>query len=93
MYEVVLHRKVAKEIEGLDRSTAARIILRLRELENNPRHGAKHLKGEYYCYWRLRVGDYRILNSINEQARRVEVVYIWARGRAYKHRGRKRGER
>jgi len=75
-YRVVIHRKVAREIERLNEYVAARIILRLRDLEVDPRHGAKHLKGEYYCYWRQRVGDYRIVYSINDSASTVEVVYM-----------------
>ncbi len=93
VYEVVLHKKVEKEIEDLDKRVAARIILRLRDMEKDPRRGAKHLTGEYYCYWRQRVGKYRIVYSINEESRRVEVVYIWTRGEAYKRKGKKRGAR
>lgn len=91
MYKVVIHKKVSKEIEDLPPHISSRIVLRLRELENDPRTGAKHLRGEYHCFWRLRIGEYRLVYHINEDMRRVEVIYIWTRKQAYKKRRRKRG--
>ncbi len=91
MYRVVIHKKVSKEIEDLPLHVSSRIILRLRELEVDPRRGSKHLKGEYHCFWRLRVGYYRLIYRVNDKENRVEIIYIWRRGQAYKKKGRKRG--
>ena len=53
------------------------------ELGASPRRGDKHLKGEYYCFWRRRVGDYRIIHRVSDADKIVVVVEICYRSQCY----------
>ena len=53
------------------------------ESKTEPRKGDKHLKGEYYCFWRRRVGDYRIIYRVSDKERLVIVVEICYRSNCY----------
>jgi mRNA interferase RelE/StbE len=67
---------VRKDLRALDDKTRRRILRALIALEANPRPpGAKKLRGESEL-WRVRVGDYRILYSIEEARLVVLVVKI-----------------
>jgi mRNA interferase RelE/StbE len=61
----------------------ARIVARLEDLRSAPRPpGCKKLKGGDN-EWRIRVGDYRIVYVIDDEARTVEVTRIAHRREAY----------
>ena len=76
MYKLGLSNKVIKELEKLDDTLYLRISNKIHSLENNPRPtGSIKLSGiEGY---RIRIGDYRILYTINERTKEV-VVYSFA---------------
>ena len=80
----------ARSVKTCARSTTRtrrRILRAIIALEVNPRPpGAKKLRGESEL-WRVRVGDYRILYSIEEARLVVLVVKIGHRREVY------RGER
>lgn len=60
-YTVRLDRGPQKCLDGLHGDAYTRIVFALRALVDNPRpHGVKKLKGRR-DYWRIRVGDYRII--------------------------------
>jgi mRNA interferase RelE/StbE len=55
-YRVILPKSVQKQLDRLPDDVAARIMVRLRALESNPRpNDVKKLKGR--PAWRVRVGD------------------------------------
>jgi len=60
-----------------------RVRIVLHELAEEPRRGDRHLKGEYYCFWRRRVGDYRMIYKVFEEEKRVVVVEICLRSQCY----------
>jgi len=61
----------------------ARIVPRLEHLGAVPRPpGCKKLRGGDK-EWRIRVGDYRIVYTIDDRARTVEVTRIAHRGDVY----------
>ena len=75
-YRVVIKRSAEKELDALPVSVRQRIAVRLLALEDSPRpSGVKKLQGEES--YRLRVGDYRVLFTIND---RQQVVTIYAVG-------------
>ena len=49
----------------------------------NPRRIGKALSGEWYGYWRYRVGDYRIIAKIEDDKVIIFVVRIDKRGDVY----------
>jgi mRNA interferase RelE/StbE len=77
-------RAAARQIEALDRTTQARIISRLETLEEEPRPPtAKKLKGEHGT-WRVRVGDYRIVYTIEDNRLLILVVKVGHRREVYR---------
>jgi mRNA interferase RelE/StbE len=80
-------RAARKDIAKLDRQTAQRIKdfleKRLAQL-NDPRSIGEALKGSTLgAFWKYRVGDYRIVASIEDDAVRVLVVRIGNRREVY----------
>ena len=66
-YQILIKRPAEKELESLPLTLRNRIINRMLGLEDNPRPaGARKLQGEES--YRLRVSDYRILYTIDDNA-------------------------
>jgi mRNA interferase RelE/StbE len=82
-YTVSLKRSAEKELDRLPSSTHSRIIEHLLSLKDNPRpSGVKKLHGlEGY---RIRVGDYRILYTIDDATKKIEVVSVAHRKDVYR---------
>ncbi|HEY6988645.1 MAG TPA: type II toxin-antitoxin system RelE/ParE family toxin [Bryobacteraceae bacterium] len=75
-YAVEVKPSARKELEALPDSVLARVVRRLEALGNTPRPaGCKKLKG-YKDYWRVRVGDWRVLYIIDDTAKVVSVTRI-----------------
>ena len=71
-YQVLIKRSAEKEFAALAARTRDRIGERLLHLQTTPRPpGAKKLQGQQA--YRLRVGDYRVLYTVDDQARQVMV--------------------
>jgi mRNA interferase RelE/StbE len=76
-----------KNLSSLDRPVAARIrkflLERLAELDD-PRSIGEALKGASLGdYWKYRVGDYRVIATIEDKAVRIMVVRIGNRKNVY----------
>jgi mRNA interferase RelE/StbE len=82
-YTVQLKRSAEKELGALPWEVHQKIIKRLLSLEGNPRpYGAKKLGlGEGF---RLRVGDYRILYTIDDDSQKIEVSAVGHRREIYR---------
>jgi mRNA interferase RelE/StbE len=84
MYQVVVSKSAEKELASLPKSIIEKIIAVLILLEENPRPvGCKKLKG-YTNLWRLRIGDYRIIYSIEDVIKLIDVREIGHRKDIYK---------
>jgi mRNA interferase RelE/StbE len=82
-YQVILKRSAEKELDVLQGSLRIRIIKRLLALEENPRpSGIKRLQGEES--YRLRVGDYRVLYTIDDKVKKVFILAIGHRREVYR---------
>jgi mRNA interferase RelE/StbE len=83
LYSVVLTQTAEKELQKLSSRTIEKIISLLKSMEQNPRpHGCKKLKG-YKNLWRARVGDFRIIYSIEDVILLVDVREIGHRKDIY----------
>ena len=80
-YRVLLHPKAAEFLKKANAQLRERIKKRLRELENSPKEKGQHLK--HLPFWRLRIGDYRAIYMIDEEERRVIVLFIGHRREVY----------
>jgi mRNA interferase RelE/StbE len=82
-YTVSIKRSAQKEVRALDAGMRLRVIPAIRQLEVEPRPaGCRKLVGSEHR-WRLRVGDFRIIYTVDDAARAVEVVAVRHRSKAY----------
>jgi len=82
-YRVTLTWSAESELKKLPNALIARIAPRLDALATNPRPpGRKKLKGGDK-EWRIRVGDYRVVYTIDDSRSLVEVTRIRHRSEVY----------
>jgi mRNA interferase RelE/StbE len=82
-YDVVLTSSAEKELRKLSRQLIARIVPRLEDFASNPRpSGCKKLQGGDR-EWRIRVGDYRVVYTIDDAKLLVEVTRVRHRSDVY----------
>jgi len=82
-YRVEVKPSAKKELERLPNQLIARIVARLENLASSPRpFGCKKLKGGEK-EWRIRVGDYRVVYTIDDANLLVEVTRIRHRSEVY----------
>ena len=86
MYKIELSRKAAKFYQKADTITARRLNLAFGKLSEDPfRHyNIKRLTGELEGSFRLRLGDIRIIYSVDNKNSIVYSEVIRFRGDAYK---------
>jgi mRNA interferase RelE/StbE len=82
-YRVVLTSSAERELKKLPADLVARIVPRLGSLASNPRPaGCRKLQGGDR-EWRIRVGDYRVVYTVDDRRALVEVVRIRHRSEVY----------
>ena len=82
-YDVALTSSAKKELKKLSGQLVARIVPRLENLAFNPRpSGCKKLKGGD-DEWRIRVGDYRVVYTIDDLNMLVDITRIRHRKEVY----------
>ena len=82
-YQLIIKRPAEKELDRLPREVRKRIIRRLLTLEQEARpSGSKKLQGQEA--YRLRVGDYRVLYTIDDQEKIVTIFAVGHRGEVYR---------
>lgn len=79
-YMILLHPKAKKALEKLDSETRRRVREKVMELEKSPRKGEPL---RYSPFWRLKVGDYRVIYEINEERQQVIILFIGHRKKVY----------
>lgn len=85
---IEIDEKAKKELARLDKPIAKRIINFLRErvaTRDNPRSIGDPLQGDRLgCFWRYRVGSYRIICDIQDDVLCVLVVRVAKRETVYR---------
>ena len=82
-YSIVFARTARRELEVLDSSTISRILPKIESLAVLPRpYGSRKLTGEKHL-WRIRIGDYRVIYSILDKERRIDITAVRHRREAY----------
>ncbi|MCP4644372.1 MAG: type II toxin-antitoxin system RelE/ParE family toxin [bacterium] len=82
-YSVTITRSAEKELDKLPAEMFERVADAILELEEQPRRpGCKKLRGT--DDYRLRVGAYRVLYSIDDDARNVVVMGVGHRRDVYR---------
>ncbi|MDO8635921.1 MAG: type II toxin-antitoxin system RelE/ParE family toxin [Dehalococcoidia bacterium] len=83
MYSVILTPAAQRDLKKLPSTLEKRAMAALDRLKKDPREpGVKKLKGQKN-EWRVRVGDYRILFTIDDAKRVVQVYRIGPRSAVY----------
>lgn len=84
VYKIQYTPAVVKQLSKLDKPIAKKILDYMDDRVDDPTGSGKPLKGNLKGHWRHRVGDYRIISSINDDALTVLVVRIGHRKNVYK---------
>jgi mRNA interferase RelE/StbE len=84
-YSVLIKTSAAKELEAVEpRGLRLRVVSRIQALAEAPRpRSSQKLAGDEERY-RIRQGSYRIVYSVDDEARVVEVVKIGHRRDVYR---------
>ena len=82
-YEILIERSAQRSLSKIPPTDQDRIIDAIHKLQSNPRPaGVQKLGGREA--WRIRVGDYRIIYEINDEARNILVVTLGHRREVYR---------
>jgi mRNA interferase RelE/StbE len=84
VYAVLLSRRAQKDLRNLGAAQRNRLVAHIEALADDPfPPGRKKLKGQRGDYWRVRVGDFRILYEVNQGELVVLVLRALDRKEAY----------
>lgn len=87
VWEIDYSRTAQRQLRKLNRNTAKRIVdfmdTRVATL-NNPRVRAEPLSGNWAGFWRYRIGNYRVICDIQDDALRVVAVRVARRDEVYR---------
>ena len=82
-YSVQIKKSAQKEIRELPKPMIKRVLTKIYALADDPRpSGSRKLIG-YENYWRIRVGNYRVIYTIDDGVLLVEVIAVRHRKDAY----------
>ena len=82
-YKIIVTRSAQKELNSLSTQISSRIESKINSLVNNPRpSGCRKLKGRLNR-WRIRVGDYRVIYSIDDKNLTIKILEVGHRREIY----------
>lgn len=83
-YNLFFKRSAEKELRKISKSDIPKVLSSIKALANEPRpQGAQMLKGENR-YFRIRLGDYRIVYEIKDAERLITIIKIGHRSEIYR---------
>lgn len=80
-FEIIWSDSAASQLKKLDRSIARRIFEKVGGLRENPHRFVRKLANS--PYYRLRVGDYRVVLDTQENVLRILVLIVGHRKTIY----------
>jgi mRNA interferase RelE/StbE len=84
LYEVYLEHAAEKDLKKLSQQAFSRVITQIKKLRENPRPtGCRKITGSKHD-WRIRVGNYRIIYEVDDNALAVRIMRIRYRREAYR---------
>ena len=84
-YSVTFARSARKELQKLSPAIAERIVAQIEKLQTVPRpSGALILKGDSGL-WRVRISDYRVIYSIDDMGKLVDIAAVQHRKDVYRN--------
>jgi mRNA interferase RelE/StbE len=83
-YSLSFARSAGKELDRLDPPVAKRVMSAIEKLAHNPRPpGCVKLQGSQN-EWRIRVGDWRVIYTVNDNAGVVDIAAVRHRSDVYR---------
>ena len=84
MYKITFSKKADKSLRRMPRNVALNIVKKIKQLANNP-NGMRNVKKiTNHPGYRLRVGDWRIVYTVNDNELLIHVINVKTRGEVYK---------
>jgi len=84
MYKIKINKKILKDIEKIDKKYRKKIIETIENKIALKPYEGKKLAGNLSPFYRWRVGDYRIIYTIEEKFIEIEIIKVSHRKKAYK---------
>jgi mRNA interferase RelE/StbE len=82
-YTIKFKKSALKDLRPLPKAQALNIMQHIQALENEPRpSGCLKLIG-YDNFWRIRIGEYRVIYSIEDEVLIIEIIGVPHRKDAY----------
>ena len=82
-YSIVFARSARKELESLPTKLVQRIFPTIEALATEPRpRGCRKLTTEKNL-WRIRVGDHRVIYTIDDDKKAIDIIAVRHRSKAY----------
>lgn len=81
VFEIIWSDSAIRQLKKLDRTVARRIFDKVGQLAENPHRFVQKLVDA--PYYRLRVGDYRLILDIQDDLLRILVLKVGARDSIY----------
>jgi mRNA interferase RelE/StbE len=76
-------RSARRELEALDARLIQRIVSAIDAFARDPRpRGCRELRGESNL-WRIRIGEYRMVDAVYDERRLVDIIAVRHRSEAY----------
>ena len=84
MYKLIFKKTAQKNLERLPDLISQQIVFKINTLKENPLpQGVKKLSG-IQNFYRIRIADYRVIYSINNNILTIEIVRIAHRKDVYR---------
>lgn len=84
MYLITFSKEADKTLRRMPNNTAQTIVKKIKELATNPQKMRNVKKLSDHPGYRLRVGDWRVIYTINNNELLIHVIKIKSRGKVYK---------
>lgn len=84
MFKITFSKQADKALRKMPRNTASTIAIKIKELAGDPHEMRNVKKLTNHPGYRLRVGDWRIVYTVNDNELLIHVINVKTRGEVYK---------
>jgi len=84
MYKITFSKDADKTLRRMPRNLVGNIVLKIKQLAEDPQKMRNVKKLTDHPGYRLRIGDWRIVYTVNEDELLIHVIKIKSRGEVYK---------
>jgi mRNA interferase RelE/StbE len=84
MYKITFSKDADKTLRRMPRNLSLKIVQKIKHLARNPQTMRNVKKLTDHPGYRLRIGDWRIVYTVNDNELFIHVIKIKSRGEVYK---------